>query len=115
VQTNVEFKYFPDTFLGLRVYEPTMVGNTAAEGLTGTYSDVWGKHVRVLYVNRNAPNMEIPSCAYTFRSTEYGTAGWNVRRWREDAAKANMYGVGVVETDQVVATDLGYIIENVIA
>jgi hypothetical protein len=38
-----------------------------------------------------------------------------VRRWRDEGPRATKYGVGVVETDLVVATDLGYIIENVVS
>jgi hypothetical protein len=114
-QAGADYRYFPDTFLGLKVYEPGMVYNSAAEGATGSYGDIWGKDVRIMYVNPNPPVAEIPSAMYTFRSTEYGTAGWNVRRWRDEGAKANMYGVGVVETDLMVATDLVYVIANAVA
>jgi hypothetical protein len=107
--------YFPARFLGLNVVEPNVIANTAAEGATGVYSDIWGKHVRILYVNPGPPVMSIPSCSYTFRSTEKGTAGWNVRRWREEGATSTYYATGVIETDIVVATDLGYVIENTIA
>lgn len=114
-QTGAEFQYMPQVFMGLTVLEPGTITNTAGEGATASYADIWGKDIRILYVRQGPPMAEIPSCAYTFRSTEYGTAGWNVRRWREDGPKANFYGVGVVDAEQVVATDLGYVIAAAIS
>lgn len=110
-----DFRYMPANFLGLRVLEPSLITNTAAEGLTGSYSDLWGKDVRIMYVNPNTPNFSIPSTQYTFRSTEYGTAGWNVRRWRDEGAKANKYAVGVVEVDKTVAPEMAYVIAAAIS
>lgn len=110
-----EYQYMPATFMGLRVFEPGTISNTAAEGATASYSDIWGKDIRLLYVNGSLPMMEIPSVAYTFRSTEYGTSGWNVRRWREEGPKSNFYAVGVVDAEVVVASDLGYVIASAIA
>lgn len=114
-QTGPEFQYMPASFMGLRVIEPGTITNTAGEGATASYSDVWGKDIRVLYINSGPPMMEIPSVAYTFRSTEYGTAGWNVRRWREEGPKSNFYAVGVVDAEVVVGADLGYVIATAIS
>lgn len=113
-QSGPEFTYMPQTFMGLRVFEPGTISNTAAEGQTASYSDIWGKDVRVMYVNASLPMMEIPSVAYTFRSTEYGTSGWNVRRWREEGPRSNFYAVGIIDSEQVVASDLGYVIATAI-
>lgn len=105
-----DFRYFPQEFLGMRVLEPSLVTNTAGEGLTASYSDLWGKDVRIMYVQPGTPHFSIPSAMYTFRSTEYGTAGWNVRTWRDEGAKATKYGVGIVEVDKVVAPEFAYVI-----
>lgn len=114
-QSGAEFQYMPQTFMGLRVYEPGTIYNTAAEGATGSYSDIWGKDVRLLYVNQSTPMMEIPSWAYTFRSTERGSSGWNVRRWREEGPLSNFYAVGVIDAEVVTGADLGYVIATAIS
>lgn len=115
LQRGNTYQYLPAVFLGLQILEPGLVVNTAAENAAFSGSDLWGKAVRFLYVNPTTPNMEIPSCAYTFRSTEYGTAGWNVRRWREEGARATFYGVGVIDDERVVAVDLGYELDTVVS
>jgi len=101
--------YLPSTLFGLNVIEPGMVQNTAAEGAAASMSDVWGKDVRILYVKPGLPSMDVPSTMYTFRSTEYGTAGWNVRRWREEAQRGNYLAVGIIDDERVVATDMAYV------
>jgi hypothetical protein len=108
-------RYLPSTLWGLKVLEPSMIHNTAAEGVAESVSDVWGDDVRILYVNEGLPSMDVPSCSYTFRSTEYGTAGINVRRWREEAQKANYLAVGVVDDERVISDDLGYVIADTLA
>lgn len=108
-------RYLPGTLFGLNVLEPGMVQNTAAEGAAFSAGDVWGKDVRVLYVRQGFPNMDVPSTGYTFRSTEYGTAGWNVRRWREEGVRGNYIATGIIDDERVVASDMGYVIAAAIA
>lgn len=108
-------RYLPARLFGLNVLEPGMVENTAAEGAAFAAGDVWGKDVRILYVSPGPPMMEVPSAAYTFRSTEYGTAGWNVRRWREDGTRGNYIGTGVIDAELAVATDMAYVIAAAIS
>jgi hypothetical protein len=107
-------RYLPSVLWGLNVIEPSMITNTAAEGAAASLSDVWGDHIRVMYVRDGFPSMDVPSVCYTFRSTEYGTAGINVRRWREEAQKGNYMAVGVVDDERVVAPELAYVIEDVL-
>lgn len=108
-------RYLPSRLFGLNVLEPGMVENTAAEGAAFSAGDVWGKDVRLLYVNPGPPMMEVPSAAYTFRSTEYGTAGWNVRRWREEGTRGNYIGTGIIDVELAVATDMAYVIAAAIS
>lgn len=107
--------YLPSELFGLRVLEPGAVENTAAEGAAFSAGDIWGKDVRVLYVDPSLPMMDVPSVGYTFRSTEYGTAGWNVRRWREEGIRGNYLATGVIDDERVVATDLGYVLAAAIS
>lgn len=112
---HVNRRYLPSVLWGLNVIEPSMIQNTAGEGAAASVSDVWGKHVRIMYVRGGFPSMDVPSCGYTFRSTEYGTGGINVRRWREEAQRGNYLAVGVVDDERVVAPELAYIYESAIA
>jgi hypothetical protein len=108
-------RYLPARLFGLNVLEPGLVENTAAEGAAFSAGDVWGKDVRILYVNPSPPMMEVPSAAYTFRSTEYGTAGWNVRRWREEGVRGNYLATGIIDAEVATATDMAYIIAAAIS
>lgn len=92
----------PPVFFGMRVLTPGMLANTAMEGQTATYSDVWGTHVRLLYVN-TGPALESPSVAYTFRSEELLTRQERIGRPRVD-----WYAVGQTIQEKIVAPDAGY-------
>lgn len=107
--------YLPATLFGLQVLEPGMIANTAKEGAAASYSDVWGKHVRIMYVNPSMPDMAVPSAGYTFRSTEYGTSGWNVRRWREEGPRVNYFAVGIIDAEVLTASNMIYVIRNAVS
>jgi hypothetical protein len=100
------FPVLPPVLFGMRTVVPGIIQNTAHEGATESYSDVWGESVRLLYVTAG-PAIEIPSVAYTFRSETLAT-----RRWREDAKRKNNYAVGQTIDERVVASNAGYEINN---
>lgn len=96
------FPVLPAILFGMQVQIPGLIQNTAREGATESYSDVWGKHVRLLYVT-SGPAIEIPSVSYTFRSEQMVT-----RTWRDDAKRKNNYAVGQTIDERVVAPNAGY-------
>lgn len=103
------YPVLPPVLFGMRVLIPGEIKNTANEGATATYSDVWGEDVRLLYVT-SGPELEIPSVAYTFRSEPLTT-----RRAREEKPRKDWFAVGQTIDERVVAPLAGYEISNCLA
>jgi hypothetical protein len=101
-----EYPLLPPTLWGLKVLTPGQIKNTAAEGQTESYADIWGEVVRVLYVS-NAPAMENPSCAYTFQSENLET-----RQERDERKRLDWYATGRTIDERVVAPFAGYLITD---
>lgn len=97
-----QYPLLPSVWFGMKVIVPSQIQNTAVEGQTGAYSDVWGTHVRLLYVT-GGPALETPSVAYTFRAEPLTT-----RVDRKNRARVDWYAVGQTITEQVVAPNAGY-------
>jgi hypothetical protein len=96
------FPLLPEVFLGMRVLVPNALQNTAVEGQTASYSDVWSTHVRLVYVTPG-PALETPSVAYTFRSEELVT-----RQERLGKPRVDWFAVGQTIVEKIVAPDAGY-------
>lgn len=96
------FPLLPPVMFGMMVKVPGLIQDTAKEGQTETYSDVWGKSARLLYIT-GGPAIEIPSVAYTFRAEPLTT-----RTWRDDERRKNNYAVGQTIDEEVVAPNAGY-------
>lgn len=97
--------YYPDlppVLFGMRVLIPGLIQNTAKEGATESYSDVWGEAVRMLYVT-SGPALENPSVAYTFRSEDFST-----RSTREDKPRVDWFATGQTIVEKIVAPNAGY-------
>lgn len=103
------YPVLPPVLFGLRVMIPGEIKNTANEGATASYSDIWGEEVRVLYVSPG-PALEEPSVAYTFRSEPLAT-----RRSREDKPRKDWFATGQTIVEKVVASSAGYEINNCLA
>lgn len=90
---------------------------TNNEGETAAYSLVQGKHALLAYVNPS-PGLLAPSAGYTFNWTGIsGGLGTNigVSRFRMDAIKADRIEAEMAWDNKLVATDLGYFFESVVA
>ena len=101
-QLSDVFPLLPPVLFGMRTVVPGLIQNTAKEGQTETYSDVWGKAVRLLYIT-GGPAIEIPSVAYTFRSEVLTT-----RTWRDEERRKTNYAVGQTIDEEIVAPNAGY-------
>lgn len=101
-----EYPLLPPVLWGMRVLVPGQIKNTAKEGQTASYSDVWSEQVRLLYVT-NGPALESPSVAYSIQSRPLTT-----RRWRDEEAETDAFAVGYVGVEQVVAPNAGYEIND---
>lgn len=100
------FPVLPPTLFGMRVLVPGQLQNTAHEGQTASFSDIWGEAVRLLYVTPGAATEE-PSVAYTFQSEPLTT-----RQWRDEEARVDSYAVGNTIVEKIVAPDSGYEISD---
>lgn len=99
-----QYPLLPKTLFGMRVLVPGNIKNTAKEGQTASYSDVWGKDVTLLYVTPG-PSMTVPSVSYTFESEALLT-----RQARDDVRRIDSYFLGNTIAEKVVAPFAGYTI-----
>lgn len=101
-----QYPLLPPTLFGMRVLVPGNIKNTAKEGQTASYSDIWGEQVVLAYVTPG-PAMEIPSLAYTFTAEPRQT-----RSGRDDVRRLDWYAVGETIEERVAAPAAGYSITD---
>jgi hypothetical protein len=105
----------PPKLWGMKVMIPKASKNTNVEGnATQTLTDVWGKHVVLLYVPESAALDEF-SCGYIFRVSNGAHTPWGARTWREEAEKKEVIEVEVCQDEKLVSNVGGYLIEDCIA
>lgn len=96
------YPVIPPTIAGMRVLIPGTIKNTSAEGIAGSYSDIWDEQVRMLYVTSGA-SLDTPSVAYTFQSEPLTT-----RTWRTEISRKTNFATGFTVDERVVAANAGY-------
>jgi hypothetical protein len=101
-----DYPLLPRILWGMRVLVPGQIQNTAVEGQTASYSDVWGEAVRLLYVTPNAA-IETPSVAYTFQSENMET-----RQERRESKRVDWFASGFTIDERVTAPDAAYEIDD---
>jgi hypothetical protein len=94
--------------------------NTALQGQTASYSDIWTKDVWIGYINQN-PGLEEPSAVYTF-SWNYSNSPMSepqgfrgVRKWRDENIHSDIIEAYQCIDQKIVGSSLGYVIEAAIA
>ena len=112
-----------DFFKAMFGFDRVLIGgaskNTAQQGQTASYSDIWSKDVWVGNVNM-MPALEEVSALYTFSWDYTDSPGGElqgirgIRRWRDENIHSDIIE-GYQSFDQkIVASDLGYVLEGVI-
>jgi hypothetical protein len=101
-----QYPLLPGTLLGMRVLVAGQINNTAKEGQTASYSDIWGETAVMLYVT-NGPAIDTPSAGYTFTVEPRTT-----RTMRDEVRRLDWYAVGETIVEQVVAPFAGYTITD---
>jgi hypothetical protein len=99
---EAENPVLPRVLFGMRVLVAGAIANTANEGQTAAFSDIWGEAVRFLYVTPG-PALMNPSVAYTFRAEPLQT-----RQDRLERRRIDWYATGQTIVEKVVAPDAGY-------
>ena len=99
----------PPRLFNMDVIIPGSTYTSSIEGASSiTYSDVWGEHVLLLYVPKEA-TMDSPTAVKTFRARD-----WEVRSWREEKLRSEAIEVSVIQ-DEVLTSDIsGYLLSNVL-
>jgi hypothetical protein len=101
-----QYPLLPERLWGMRVLTPGNIKNTAVEGQTASYSDIFGETVRMVYVTPN-PDIENPSWAYTFQSEPFET-----RQARDDRKRLDWFAAGRNIDERAVASFAGYTITD---
>lgn len=82
--------------------------NTAPEGVTPSYSDIWPDNALVCYLP-SAPGLMTPSAMYTFISRPF-----RVRTWRNEVEEAEYVEASCVADFVVTGSGLGYFFYDLI-
>ena len=90
------------------VYDSAKYGATASQGFIGA------KHCLVYYVS-NSPSLEEPSAGYRFTWNGFGSGGFGVKNFELPKQNARRVEAHNYRDFKLVAADLGYLIDDVIA
>lgn len=98
-----------------RIFIGASIVNTAVEGATDSFSDIWGKNALLLYVEPN-PTPMTPTAGLTFVWSRFGGGALQyMRRLRLDRTMADRIEGLSYFNQKVVATDLGYFFSSIVA
>jgi hypothetical protein len=97
-----QFPQLPSRILGMRVLVPGNISNTAKEGQSASYADIWGKDVILAYVTPSAA-IDSPSCAYTFTAEPRLT-----RSWRDEIRRLDGFAIGETIVEKMVSSQAVY-------
>jgi hypothetical protein len=101
----------PATIWGLRVIIPMgAMRNTANEGAAKSLTDIWGDHVRILYVAESGGGWGIPSVAYSFKAQPEV-----VDRWRSNDPPVEYVRAWECLDEKVCAPDAGYVLSSLLS
>jgi hypothetical protein len=95
-------RLLPSVIHGHRVIIAGAMRNTANEGGTKSLTDIWGDHVRLIYLPQNA-GWGVPSTAYSFKALPEA-----VDRWQEKDPPVEYVRAWECLDEKVTAPDMGY-------
>lgn len=102
-----------------RVIIGKTIKNTGSEGMSDSFSDVWGKNVVLAHVT-TAPDVDgkDPSLGYSFRwnAPLLGSRPWVAEIWNDpDGGNFENRRVQYYQDEKITASELGYLIASAIA
>jgi len=87
---------------------------SAKEGATDSYTDIWGKHFIYAYIDK-APNPRKPQSTFTAKFFK-GKGAIAAKKWTEPDTDPGLWEKGEWEYDDVILDELcGYLIYNAVA
>lgn len=87
---------------------PRAMQNTAQEGATDAFADIWTDTVGLYYVNPS-PGLETRTMGITFRQKNL-----EVATWRESDISCDVYQPEIIEAIEVVDAGCGYLLTDVL-
>lgn len=102
-------RLLPSVIHGHRVIIAGAMRNTANEGGTRSLTDIWGDHVRLIYLPEN-PGWGVPATAYSFKALPEA-----VDRWVEKDPPVEYVRAWECLDEKVTAPDMGYEIRSVLS
>lgn len=103
-------RLLPGVIHGHRVIIAGGMYNSAKEGGTKSLTDIWGDHVRLIYLPNGGGGWGIPSTAYSFKAMPE-----EVDRWQEKDPPVEYVRAWECLDEKVTAPDLGYEIASVLS
>ena len=84
--------------------------NTANEGQTASYSNCWGSHALLLYVNQADADPFTPSSGYVFQAQPL-----QISTYREGSRDTEFFRGRVISGNKITGTGLGYMFLNIVS
>jgi len=104
----------PPTLWNMKVVIPGALQNEAAPGLTESIDFIWDDdNVILAYVDPN-PALDVCSLGYQFRKAQEGKLDIVVTTYLVPNRKGEMVEVSVINDEEIVCTECGYILNNVL-
>jgi len=110
-RASVKISDAQDAFDLPKILVGKTIKNTANEGQTASYSNVWGADAVLLYVDGSpTPDPYSASAGYIFQSE-----GLKIWTWRPADRKTTFYAATVMQDMKVCASNLGYRFETIVS
>ena len=103
-------RLLPNVIHGHRVIIPGAMYNTAGEGGTKSLSDIWGDHVRLLYIAPGGGGWGVPSVGYSFKALPEV-----VDRWKDNDPPVESIRAWECVDEKITAPDAGYELASVLS
>jgi hypothetical protein len=100
-----------------RIFVMKAIENTAAKGTAASHAFIGGKHALLMYVTPS-PGIMTPTAGYTFSWTGFlgaGQEGNRIKRFRMEALESDRVEIQMAFDAKLVAADLGYFFNGVVA
>lgn len=99
----------PPKIYGLKVVECQSTYDRADEGVTASFSEVWGQNVVVAYINPNPISLKTLTFSLTFQARAF-----EVRKWREEKKRSDAIENTHLYDSKIVAPATGFVYTNCI-
>lgn len=100
----------PPTLFNMEVVIPMGIKNTATEGNTDNFDNIWTDSV-VLAYRTPTPSTDSPTFGVIFRKSN----GQMVRSWREESKKVDFIEASMMQDEVITSNVSGYLLTNVLA